>query len=128
MHGPHGFRSGLRFFVLILLSGGPKSGYEIAKELEARTGWRPSPGSLYPLLFKLEAAGFIKKNEDGLYELTDSGRYSILGPAFELFSPEILLTQAEIIVELLLGMKQKGVKIDKKRLEKIRNGFDELLE
>lgn len=133
MHGPHGgrphhwFRSGLRFFVLAVLSSGPKSGYEIAKELEARVGWRPSPGSLYPLLFKLEEAGLIRKNEQGLYELSEEGRYSVLGPAFYLLSPDVLLAQAELIVELLQRMKGEGVALDMARLERLLRNLEALL-
>ena len=34
-------------------------------------GWyRPSPGSIYPLLNQLEKEGLISKNDDGKFELT----------------------------------------------------------
>lgn len=33
--------------------------------------WRPSPGSLYPLLEELAAEGAIRKLSDGRYELSD---------------------------------------------------------
>jgi DNA-binding PadR family transcriptional regulator len=36
--------------------------------------WKPSPGSVYPLLSDLESSGFIKKLESGKYELTDQGK------------------------------------------------------
>lgn len=52
-------RGFLRYWVLRLLSEGPRTGYALAKELEARLGWRPSPGSLYPLLSALAEQGLI---------------------------------------------------------------------
>lgn len=36
--------------------------------------WRPSPGTIYPLLANLEAEGLIRKMKDGRYELTESSR------------------------------------------------------
>lgn len=52
-------RGFLRYWVLRLLSEGPRTGYALAKELEKRLGWRPSPGSLYPLLAALAEQGLI---------------------------------------------------------------------
>lgn len=55
-------------------------GYEIIAELEERTGgqWRPSPGSIYPALGRLEEKGLIQGVDDGAgkrqYQLTDAGR------------------------------------------------------
>ncbi len=36
--------------------------------------WRPSPGSIYPLLDELSHEGLIWKREDGRYELTEKTR------------------------------------------------------
>ena len=54
-------------------------GYEMIKELDARTGgvWRPSPGSVYPTLQLLEDEGLITSEETGgrkRFTLTDAGR------------------------------------------------------
>ena len=54
-------------------------GYQLIDALEERSGgaWRPSPGSIYPALTKLEERGFIVGEEiDGKrrFELTDAGR------------------------------------------------------
>ncbi|MBC7222406.1 PadR family transcriptional regulator [Candidatus Bipolaricaulota bacterium] len=54
-------RGFLRYWVLRLLSEGPRTGYALAKELERRLGWRPSPGSLYPLLSTLAEEGLIAR-------------------------------------------------------------------
>ena len=48
-------------------------------------GWRPSPGSVYPLLEELTAEGLIQQRGDGRYEATAKGRETTFGP-WELFS------------------------------------------
>lgn len=40
-------------------------------ETMTRGWWRPSPGSMYPLLEQLSAEGLLKKGEDGRYQLTE---------------------------------------------------------
>ncbi len=75
---PKGF---LRFYVIMLLSEKPMSGSEIIEEISKRTGglWKPSPGSIYPLLAWLRDRGLIREipSEDGgmkRYELTEKGK------------------------------------------------------
>jgi len=74
---PKGF---IRYHVLEVLNQRPMSGSEIMDEIEKRTGgfWKPSPGSIYPLLAWLQDNGYIKELpiENGLkrYELTESGK------------------------------------------------------
>jgi len=75
---PKGF---LRFYVLKLLQKRPMSGAEIMKEIASETGdmWKPSPGSIYPLLAWLRDNGFVKEvpvEEGGMkrYELTEKGK------------------------------------------------------
>jgi len=74
---PKGF---IRYHVLEVLNQRPMSGSEIMDEIENRTGgfWKPSPGSIYPLLAWLQDNGYIKELpiENGLkrYELTESGK------------------------------------------------------
>ncbi len=59
--------------ILSMLSSSPKNGVEIMNEIEAATRgwWRPSPGSIYPLMEQLTKEGLVKKKDDGRYELTD---------------------------------------------------------
>jgi len=56
-------RRGLREVVLWLLSDRPMNGAEIIRAVEDFTWgfWRPSPGSVYPLLKQLEAEGLVSK-------------------------------------------------------------------
>jgi len=74
---PKGF---IRYHVLEALSQKPMSGSELMDDIERHTGgfWKPSPGSIYPLLSWLQDNGYIKDlpAENGLkrYELTESGK------------------------------------------------------
>ncbi|WXG42112.1 MAG: PadR family transcriptional regulator [Candidatus Freyarchaeum deiterrae] len=74
---PKGF---LRHQILKLLNEKPMSGSEIMSEIERQTNgqWRPSPGSIYPLLSWLEEKGFIKEDavDTGMkrYALTEQGK------------------------------------------------------
>ena len=52
----------LRFLVLKMLSKKPMSGSEIIQEIENQTiSWKPSPGSIYPLLSWLQKKGFTEE-------------------------------------------------------------------
>jgi len=37
-------------------------------------GWRPSPGSIYPLLDEMMKDGLVAKRDDGKYEITEKGK------------------------------------------------------
>ena len=67
-----GQRGFLRPQVIELIGQQPMNGVDIMDKLqEMSRGWyRPSPGSIYPLLEQLEGEGMIKKNQDGKFELT----------------------------------------------------------
>jgi DNA-binding PadR family transcriptional regulator len=74
---PKGF---LRHTVLQLLKDQPMSGSEIMNRIEEQTRgrWRPSPGSIYPLLAWLQEKGYTREvpaQEQGIkrYTLTDQG-------------------------------------------------------
>ena len=77
---PKGF---LRYRVLRLLNDKPMSGSEIVSEIERQTEgrWKPSPGSIYPLLACLQEKGHIEgaEGEAGTkcYALTESGKTSL---------------------------------------------------
>jgi DNA-binding PadR family transcriptional regulator len=74
---PKGF---IRHHVLEALNEKPMSGSEIMEQIQKQTGsfWKPSPGSIYPLLAWLQDNEYIKElpSENGLkrYELTQSGK------------------------------------------------------
>ncbi len=65
---------------LVLLGEQEMHGYELIAELESRTRgrWRPSPGTVYPTLSRLQEKGLVVGTESGdgkrKYALTDEGR------------------------------------------------------
>jgi len=67
-------KRGLRAWVLIILGRAPRTGAEIMDEMERMSGgwWRPSPGSVYPLLEQLTQEGVVRRRDDGRYELAQS--------------------------------------------------------
>lgn len=72
-------RGDLEPIILRLLCEKPMHGYEIIRTLEERSHgfWRPSPGSVYPILQFLEESELVTSNdEDGkkVYAITDKGR------------------------------------------------------
>lgn len=73
---PRGF---LRTYVLSVLAKEPMHGYALIRLIEARTGfWRPSPGTMYPLLESMVNEGLVEEVPDGgrkkEYRLTTKGR------------------------------------------------------
>jgi DNA-binding PadR family transcriptional regulator len=71
----------LRFIVLKFLSEKPMSGVEIVQKITQQTKgkWKPSPGSLYPLLSTLQQEGFTvdsSRSESIIrqYALTNKGK------------------------------------------------------
>lgn len=75
---PKGF---LKYSVLKLLDEKPRSGSEIMSEIESKTEghWKPSPGSIYPLLAWLQDKGYTREapdQEPGMkrYVLTEEGK------------------------------------------------------
>lgn len=61
--------------VLWLLSESPKRGIEVIDDISKMSWgmWKPSPGSIYPLLSSLEKEGLVEKTPDGKYKITDKG-------------------------------------------------------
>ncbi|MEL6982724.1 MAG: PadR family transcriptional regulator [Actinomycetota bacterium] len=80
-HGPpHRARRGaVAQSILLLLDEQPMHGYEIIEELENRSdgAWRPSPGSIYPALRRMEGRGLVtgEDGDDGkrIYSITEDG-------------------------------------------------------
>jgi DNA-binding PadR family transcriptional regulator len=71
----------LLHYILHSISVKPKHGYEILQDIEGKTGgtWRPGVGSVYPVLKKLLASGYIETDERGsvdhrrVYSITPKG-------------------------------------------------------
>ena len=72
-------RGDVRAAVLVLLEERDRNGYQLIQELTERSKemWRPSPGSIYPVLQQLEDEGLVAvtSTESGrTYGLTDAGK------------------------------------------------------
>lgn len=77
--GPRAGRGDVRAAVLALLAEEPRNGYQIIQEVTERSGgvWRPSAGSVYPVLQQLEDEGLARPVATGTgkaMELTEEGR------------------------------------------------------
>ena len=75
-------RRGLRTWIISILANAPKNGAEIMDEIETMTQgwWRPSPGSVYPLLDQMTQEDLLKKKDDGRYELTPKAKEELEWP------------------------------------------------
>jgi DNA-binding PadR family transcriptional regulator len=72
-------RGHLKFYILRLLREGRSTGYGLMKSIEQETGfWKPSAGSLYPLLATMREAGLIREAEEAdgstRWQITSAGK------------------------------------------------------
>ena len=81
MHKKLLFKGYLKLLVLAILDKGPMHAYGIIKELEKSSGFKPSPGALYPILKRLLREGLVEAEPGGhetpgtrLYKITSKGR------------------------------------------------------
>ena len=84
----HAMELRTRYLVLLLLAEGPKTGYElikVMKELLPDIGRAASPGTVYPLLRRLEEEGCVESVEEPsggrrrkVYRLTAKGVEALL--------------------------------------------------
>jgi len=125
----------LRFIVLKLLAERPFSGSEIVEKIKLETGgkWKPSPGSIYPLLAGLQEKGFTQESlssENGMrhYSLTNSGQ--------EFFKEQLLLGQKfmekmEYLMPMFIGgfyfnKNEENLLIIKESAKRVLQTFIEL--
>ncbi len=83
----------LRLYLLALLAQRPMHGYEVITALSDRFGgtYRPSAGTVYPRLARLEEEGLVHRTDDdrrSTYELTDAGRVELEDRSGELAALE----------------------------------------
>ena len=72
----------LRISILRILFEGDRKGLDIIRRLEEVTdgAWKPSPGSVYPVLQELEEADLISGRIDGrsiMYSITRDGKLAM---------------------------------------------------
>jgi len=124
-----GQRGFLRPQILELFEKGPMNGVDIMNTLQQESsGWyRPSPGSIYPLLEQLEKEGLIAKNKDGKFELT-SAYAEVSGVAGDISSA---LSSLESTVSYLEDLqKSDAAKLSRgaNRIEKLAKRLQQLKE
>ena len=133
-----------RYIVLLLLAEGPKTGYEIIKrirDLLAEIGGGASPGTVYPVLRRLEEEGLIAASEEP-HGARQRKVYKITQPGIEYLmrSAEKALNALDIAMKLHLiaikGIKEPTTLAPQlrqqlenivKKLESIREKTDELI-
>jgi DNA-binding PadR family transcriptional regulator len=120
----------LRFLVLKMLSEKPMAGFEIVDQIEAQTNgrWKPSPGSIYPLM-----AWMLKKGltEELPKDATGSRRYGFTSAGRRFFEEEIgrhqdFMRKLEFLTPILVGGLHLGPECENRL--KIREAVQSLLQ
>ena len=125
---------GLKILVLHILSEGPKNGAELMDSIDIMSHghWKPSPGSIYPLLSKAVEENLIIKREDRRYELTDAGyeeinMFKTEGPN-KTGSVEGILTDIDNNLSYLEDLSREKLAPHIEKLEKIGLKIDRIRE
>jgi DNA-binding PadR family transcriptional regulator len=89
----------LRLYLLNLLDETSMHGYELIQALDERFGgtYKPSAGTIYPRLAKLEAEGLVTKTTTGrksTYAITEAGRAELKARRHELDAIETDVTDS----------------------------------
>ncbi|MCI4318541.1 MAG: PadR family transcriptional regulator [Thermoplasmata archaeon] len=87
--------------------------------------WRPSPGSIYPMLEDMVTDGLIEKLPDGRYQLSEKSKDAVGFPLFGARSPR---TVSEVLSELrgYVAYLEDVGRTDPSRLTTERAKLDEL--
>ena len=141
-------RGEVRFLVLDAIAEGPSHGYEIIQTIEKKTEgtYKPSPGTIYPLLQMLVDLEHVDVEVDGKrkrYELTDAGRADLEAHRDEVDDAYGRLSGSVDFVEDLdfggwrkrlkkvmrsVGRKARRGRIDPARMSQIKQTIDEALD
>lgn len=114
----------LRLLILRLLAESDKrSGSSLAQTIEDRVGNHPSPGTLYPMLDRMDDDGLIEKEQVGRknkYSITENGKKSVRS-----FAQENEEHMEDIIRSMkqhkeIFGQKELAVHID--RMKRLKDG------
>ncbi|HEV2520260.1 MAG TPA: PadR family transcriptional regulator [Thermoplasmata archaeon] len=105
-----GRKRGLRNFVVAILRRGPRNGAEIMNDMEAMTHgwWRPSPGSVYPLLEEMVQDGSVRRLEDGRYELLALPTFDWGAPGNQPRTPQEALREIAGLTSYLEDLKRSA--------------------
>jgi DNA-binding PadR family transcriptional regulator len=132
-HGHHHHTRGrLRTWVLSILQQAPKNGVEIMDQIElaSQGDWRPSPGSVYPLLGELYKEESISKREDGRYEITEKGKlefgWSSGMPTRQPRSTDDMIEEILSYISYLEDVKRMDASKIAHNMDKLKNVRDRL--
>ncbi|GIH14728.1 PadR family transcriptional regulator [Rugosimonospora africana] len=107
----------VRLGLLALFADGPKYGYQLRTEFEARTGgtWPLNVGQVYTTLERLERDGLVAgagANDEGrtVYAMTEAGR-AALTAWFDTPVAEIDRPRNELAIKLLMAATTEGVDV-----------------
>ncbi|MDT7873386.1 MAG: PadR family transcriptional regulator [Sulfolobaceae archaeon] len=117
-------RGRLRSIILWLLYQSPKRGIDIIDDVYKMTWgfWKPSPGSVYPLLSKMEEDGVIRKIDGERYTITDKGIEEI-----EEILPLKHRSSIDDAVEELEGLSTFFSEVDKAQLSRYKERIEKAL-
>jgi DNA-binding PadR family transcriptional regulator len=128
--GGHGFGGGrpraakgnVRTAILALLWEGPRHGYQLMQDIAERSNgeWRPSPGSIYPVLSALQDEGLVddeKVEGKRVFTLTESGRAHVqeradeLSTVFDAFAADAEAPEEADVKALLVDVASAAVQV-----------------
>ncbi len=124
-------KRGLRMAIVTMLASSPKNGVELMDEIERMTQgwWRPSPGSVYPVLEQLTNDGMVRKKEDGRYELTEKASDELEGSFGHAFGKrERSIDEMFDEVSGLVSYMEELVRTDPAKLKEYREQLKALSE
>ncbi|HZO37539.1 MAG TPA: PadR family transcriptional regulator [Solirubrobacteraceae bacterium] len=121
-------RGDVRSAALLLLDEEPRNGYALMQAIEERSdgAWRPSPGSIYPVLQQLEDERLVTVQEGGsgrTFALTDEGRAHVTEHRDEL--GKLWETVSRGIPENAVEIGDLVRQIAKAAMEVVRSGTPE---
>lgn len=113
-------KGNVRTAILALLAEGPRHGYQLMQDIAERSHdqWRPSPGSVYPVLSALADEGLVDDEKiEGrrVFALTEAGRAYVadraaeLAEVFEAYEPET--AEDADVRKLLMGVTSAAVQV-----------------
>ena len=107
-------KGGLKLIVLKILNNKDVTGYDLIHEIELNTGfWKPSPGSIYPLmndLLKRKLVSCKKKGNKKIYSISKEGKE---------FYKKIKIKKAKIVRDVFDGIKFLEFMADDKKELKV---------
>ena len=119
---PRAARGNVRTAILALLWEGPRHGYQLMQDIAERSHgqWRPSPGSVYPVLSALQDEGLVddeKLEGRRVFSLTAAGQVHVqdraeeLAAAFDGFAAEDEQPELVDMRQLLMSVGSAAIQV-----------------